>query len=138
MLQITDTLALPLREIEFAAIRAQGAGGQNVHKTSSAAHLRFDIAASSLPDSCKQRLLAQADQRRTRDGVIVIKAQQFRSLEQNRDAALERLAQMIRAAASVPKVRRATKPTRSAQRKRVDQKTQRGRIKLLRGKLPQD
>lgn len=138
MLEITDSLAVPLREIEFAAIRAQGAGGQNVHKTSSAVHLRFDIHASSLPEDCKQRLLAQTDQRRTRDGVIVIKAQQYRSLDQNRAAALERLAEMIRAAAIVPKRRRATKPTRASQRKRVDGKTLRGRVKALRAKAIED
>lgn len=138
MLQITDTLAIPLREIDFAAIRAQGAGGQNVHKTSSAVHLRFAIMASSLPEDCKLRLLAQTDQRRTREGVIVIKAQQYRSLDQNRAAALERLAEMIRAAAIVPKKRRPTKPTRASQRKRVDGKTQRGRVKALRAKAVDD
>jgi ribosome-associated protein len=132
MLRIDDHLSLPLHEIEFTAIRSQGAGGQNVNKTSSAAQLRFDVRASSLPEACKQRLLARSDRRQTVDGVIVIKAQQHRSLEMNRAAALERLAEMIRLAAIVPRVRRATKPTRASQRKRVDTKTQRGRLKTLR------
>ncbi len=135
MLVINTHLSLPLDEIEINAIRAQGAGGQNIHKTSSAVHLRFSVQASSLPDAVKERLLEQADRRRSKDGVIVIKAQQFRSLEKNRDAALERLAELVRTAAMVPRTRKATKPTKSSQRRRVDTKTRRGRVKSLRGKV---
>ena len=132
MLIVTESLSLPLVEISLSATRSQGAGGQHVNKTSSAIHLRFDIKASSLPDELKERLLKIADQRTTVDGVIVIKAQQHRSQEQNREAALERLRLLIAKAAHVPRVRRATKPTRSSQVKRVDGKTQRGRVKTLR------
>ncbi len=132
MLLISDRLSLPLIEISLSATRSQGAGGQHVNKTSSAIHLRFDIKASSLPDALKERLLKIADQRTTVDGVIVIKAQQHRSQEQNREAALERLRLLIAKAAQVPRLRRATKPTRSSQIKRVDGKTQRGRVKNLR------
>ena len=132
MLVITDQLSLPLAEISLNAIRSQGAGGQHVNKTSSAIHLRFDIAASSLPDEVKERLLKLADQRTTQDGVIVIKAQQHRSQEQNREAALERLRLLIVKAAHIPRTRRATKPTRGSKIKRVDSKTQRGRVKTLR------
>ena len=132
MLVVSETLSLPLTEISLSATRSQGAGGQHVNKTSSAIHLRFDIAASSLPDPIKARLLLRADQRTTIDGVIVIKAQQHRSQEQNREAALQRLRLLIIKAAHVPLVRRATKPTRSSQRKRVDGKTLCGRVKTLR------
>jgi ribosome-associated protein len=120
------------REVEFSAIRSQGAGGQNVHKVSSAAHLRFDVAASSLPDAVKARLLAQADQRIASDGVIVIKAQEHRSLPQNQAAALARLQAMVDRAAFVPKVRRATRPSKGAQRRRLDSKTNRGKLKATR------
>ena len=122
-------------EMQFIAIRAQGAGGQNVNKVSNAVHLRYDIHASSLPDEIKQRLLAQADQRINRDGVVVIKAQSHRSLEMNRQAAIERLREMVAAAVHVDKARRATKPTRSSQRRRVEGKVQRGQVKALRGKV---
>lgn len=131
-LPINDTLSLPLAEVELTALRAQGAGGQKVNKTSSAIHLRFDVRASSLPEACKQRLLDRRDQRVGADGVVVIKAQQFRSQERNREAALERLRLMIAAAAIEPVSRKATRPTRASQRRRVDQKVQRGQVKRLR------
>ena len=122
-------------EVEFVAIRAQGAGGQNVNKVSNAIHLRFVIAGSSLPDEIKQRLLQLRDQRVSADGVVVIKAQSHRSLERNRIDALTRLRELIARAAFVPPVRRPTKPSRSAQKKRVESKVRRGLVKVLRGRV---
>jgi ribosome-associated protein len=126
---------IPAEEIEFSAIRAQGAGGQNVNKVSSAIHLRFNIHASSLPDSLKERLLQSKDQRISKDGVVIIKAQIFRSQERNKEEAMQRLHDMLAAASVVLPVRRATKPTRSSQKKRLEGKSLRGGIKAMRGKV---
>jgi len=128
-------IALREEEVEFIAIRAQGAGGQNVNKVSNAIHLRFDIAASSLPDEIKARLLRLRDQRVSSEGVVVIKSQEHRSLVRNREEALARLRELIAQAAFTPRQRRATKPTRSSQKKRVESKVKRGQVKALRGRI---
>lgn len=122
-------------EVTFTAIRSQGAGGQNVNKVSSAIHLRFDIRASSLPPEIKERLLALHDQRITRDGVVVMKAQTHRSQEKNREDALRRLQELVDSVAVLPRERRATRPTRSSQRRRLESKATRGLIKAARGKV---
>ncbi len=134
-IRISSQLSIPDNEIVISAVRSQGAGGQNVNKVSSAIHLRFDVRASSLPESCKQRLLSMRDQRLNKDGVIVIKAQQYRTREKNLESAISRLREMIRQATARVKKRRATRPTRSSQQKRLDRKGRHGLTKALRGKI---
>ena len=135
MLQVSRKLQIPDSEIDLQAIRAQGSGGQNVNKVASAIHLRFDIRASSLPDRYKDKLLALSDQRITTDGVVVIKAQQFRTQEMNKENALARLAQLIKSVTVEQKPRKATRPTLGSKRRRLDSKTKRGKTKSLRGKV---
>lgn len=135
MLQISSSVSIPAREIEVSAIRAQGAGGQNVNKVSSAIHLRFDIGASSLPDLYKERLLGLHDQRVSKEGVVVIKAQRHRSQEKNKEEALRRLRELICSVAVSRKKRKPTRPTRSSQKKRLDGKTRRGAVKLMRARV---
>ena len=134
-IKISNQVSIPSREVEIQAIRAQGAGGQNVNKVSTAFHLRFDIRGSSLPDEVKQRLTGMRDQRISSEGILVIKAQRFRTQEKNRADAIERLRELIVSATRVEKKRRPTKPTRASQKRRMDSKTRRGQTKRLRRSL---
>ncbi len=135
MLFISNDIVLASREIEISAIKAQGPGGQNVNKVATAIHLRFDIPTSSLPEIVKERLLMLNDQRLTKEGVIIIKAQQGRSQDKSKAEALKRLQELIQSVLILPKARRPTKPTRNSQKKRLDGKNTRGQVKALRGKV---
>jgi ribosome-associated protein len=135
MIRITDTISIDESELAEAFVRASGPGGQNVNKVSSAVHLRFDARASSLPEEIKARLLAHRDARITADGVVVIKAQRYRSQDKNREDALARLQDLVDAAGAVQRTRKATKPTRGSQRRRVDSKVKRGQVKATRGRV---
>ena len=136
MLKINENLTIPLQEISISAIRSQGAGGQNVNKVSTAIHIRFDVQASTaMSDEDRERLLKVKDRRLSKDGVIVIKSQRYRSQDKNRSDALERLAEMIRKALVEEKPRKATKPSKKSRQKRLDEKTKRGRLKESRGKV---
>lgn len=140
MIVLSRTVSLPDNEVEITAIRAQGAGGQHVNKTSTAIHLRFDIRASSLPEYYKERLLTASHHLITSEGVIIIKAQEYRSQEMNREAALSRLVAVIQELTAVQKSRRATRPTRASKERRLASKSQKSTVKALRGKVrrPQD